>query len=382
MLKQSQAALGNIFLTSLVASLLAGATVTKAEDSTWVQLFNGKDLTDWDIKFTKQKLNINYNNTFKVVDGVLNVDYSGWSTFDKIFGHAINKTRTYSHYIVRAEYQVGQTQCPGGEAWAIQNNGLMLHSQSMESMALNQDFPISLEAQMLGSGNGNYSTTMNLCTPGTGFYTTATGGSVNTDHCKGATGNTKPAPGVWSWVSAKVLGDSIIHHYANSSATGTPSITYYRPVYYAGNIANPPANVPANGTKLGSGYIAIQAESHPFKFRKLDVLDLEGCMDKALPAYRTYFVKSNPAACTGTATQKVLEESLRKNITVLGGVAGFSFTAPSTGILEVVDASGKTLTQMHFHSGMAQHVAIAQKGVCLVTWKTGSSVSRIKWASL
>jgi hypothetical protein len=384
MLKQAKLVFGNLFLAVLTASLFAGATVATAEDSTWVQLFNGKDLTDWDIKFAGHPLNENYNNTFKVVDGILNVDYTSWTSFGSAFGHAINKTRTYSYYLIRSEYQiVGNKQVAGAgseNAWAIENNGLMLHSQSMASMTTNQDFPISMEAQLLGADNGAKNT-MNLCTPGTGFYTTPTGGQINTAHCITSTGTNRPAPGVWAWVSARVLADSVISHYIGPNPTGTPVLTYYRTVYYKGNIKNSSAP-PADGTPLKSGYIAIQAETHPWKFRKIEVLDLEGCMDKTLPAYRTYFVKSNPAACTGTATQKALEESLRKNITIHGGVAGFFFTAPSAGILEITDASGKTLTQIHVRAGMAQQVTIGQKGVCLVTWKTGATVSRIKWAGV
>jgi hypothetical protein len=30
------------------------------------------------------------------------------------------------------------------------------------------------------------------------------------------------------------------------------------------------------GTLLSSGYIALQAESHPFQFRKVELLDLSG----------------------------------------------------------------------------------------------------------
>ena len=37
----------------------------------------------------------------------------------------------------------------GGAGWAVRNNGLMLHSQDPKTMTLNQDFPISLEAQLL-----------------------------------------------------------------------------------------------------------------------------------------------------------------------------------------------------------------------------------------
>src|SRR3954467_3889258 len=167
----------------IVLVILAGTVSLAAagpNDTDWIPLFNRVDLKDWDIKFTGHQLNDNYKNTFKVQDSLLIVDYSGYTGFNNEWGHAANKTRAYSYYLLRAEYSPGANQVSGGPSWAVQNNGLMLHSQSMATMTLNQDYPISLECQLKGSKNG---ATLNLCTPGTAYYTTATGGSVNTTHC-------------------------------------------------------------------------------------------------------------------------------------------------------------------------------------------------------
>jgi hypothetical protein len=45
------------------------------------------------------------------------------------------------------------------------------------------------------------------------------------------------------------------------------------------------------------GYIAVQSESHPLDVRKIELLDLEGCMDSKAKNYRKYFVRSNPKRC-------------------------------------------------------------------------------------
>jgi hypothetical protein len=45
------------------------------------------------------------------------------------------------------------------------------------------------------------------------------------------------------------------------------------------------------------GYITIQAESAPTKFKTIEILDLEGCKDPKATNYRDYFVKSNPSEC-------------------------------------------------------------------------------------
>lgn len=288
-------------LALLIGSLLPTAALAQAEDSAWIQLFNGKDLDDWDIKFQGRDLNENYNNTFKVVNGVLTVDYGGWSNWGNGFGHIGYKVRAFSHYILRVEYQVGSKQVSGAPGWAFQNNGLMLHSQPIATMTRNQDFPISMELQLLGSGNveADNNSTLNLCTPGTAFYTQPSGGNVNTGHCYSASNNTRPAPSTtaWSWATVSVMGDSIVRAYNGPSAAGTPTLTFYRPVYYAGNVSSPPANVPSNGTRLDSGYVLLQAESHEYRFRKVELLELVGCMDRNSPAYRSYFVKHRASAC-------------------------------------------------------------------------------------
>ena len=64
-----------------------------------------------------------------------------------------------------------------------------------------------------------------------------------------------------------VLGDSIIHHLVD----GEKVLTYSKP-HIGGEL---PEDYPLpEGTRLTGGYIALQAESHPFEFRKVELLDL------------------------------------------------------------------------------------------------------------
>ena len=51
------------------------AGIPKADPKDWIQLFNGKDLTGWTPKFAKHDLGENFNNTFRVEDGLLKVRY-------------------------------------------------------------------------------------------------------------------------------------------------------------------------------------------------------------------------------------------------------------------------------------------------------------------
>src|SRR5262245_33821293 len=132
----------------------------------WIQLFNGKNLDGWTPKFSKHDLGENFNDTFRVADGVLQVRYDKWTKFDGEFGHLFYKD-PFSYYRIAAEYRFVGDQVAAGPAWARRNNGLMLHAPNPKTMLKDQDFPISIEVQLLGGfGDGKPRTTANLCTPG------------------------------------------------------------------------------------------------------------------------------------------------------------------------------------------------------------------------
>jgi hypothetical protein len=258
---------------------------------TWTQLFNGKDLTEWDIKFAGRPLNENFNNTFRVEDGMLKVRYDGWSGFNGEFGHIFHKT-AYSHYIIAAEYRFTGDQVAGAgqqNAWAIRNNGIMLHSQSAASMGELQDFPISLELQLLGGLGRGSRTTGNLCTPGTHVVRND---RLVTSHCMNSTSQTYDGD-QWVRVEALVLGDSIIKHIVN----GDTVLTYSKPQMGGGSANNTVPGVLVAGRPLVQGYIALQAETAPIDFRKVELLNLVGCMDPTASNYKSYLVKSDPTIC-------------------------------------------------------------------------------------
>ena len=68
------------FLIALTFFLIFSFMQCKKEkenstEKQWISLFNGKDLSGWTVKFAGHELNENYNNTFRVEDGVLKVCY-------------------------------------------------------------------------------------------------------------------------------------------------------------------------------------------------------------------------------------------------------------------------------------------------------------------
>ena len=63
----------------------------------WISLFNGKDLSAWDIKIADRPLNDNYLNTFQVEDGMLRIVYDQYENFDDKYGHMYYK-KPFSYY--------------------------------------------------------------------------------------------------------------------------------------------------------------------------------------------------------------------------------------------------------------------------------------------
>jgi hypothetical protein len=231
-------------------------------DRQWIQLFNGKDLEGWTIKMAKHPLGENFNNTFRVEDGMLVTRYDQYGDFQNEFGHIFYKT-PFSHYRLRVEYRIVDAQVPGGPGWAYKNSGVMFHCQDPESMLVDQGFPVSIEAQLLGGSEEGERPTGNLCTPGTHVVMN---GELFTPHCVNSSSETFRGE-EWVVFELEVRGDSIIHHIVN----GETVLTYSKP-QVGGDL---PEGFPLEqGASLTSGYIALQAESHPFDFRKVELLDL------------------------------------------------------------------------------------------------------------
>jgi hypothetical protein len=260
----------------------------EAPQNDWIQLFNGRDLADWTIKFAKHDLGVNLHDTFRVEEGLLKVRYDRWPPFAGEFGHIFYKD-PFSYYLLAAEYRFVGDQVSGGPAWAIRNNGLMLHSPHPRTMLKDQDFPISLEVQLLGGLGKGPRTTANLCTPGTHVFFK---GALHTAHCTNSTSPTFDGDG-WVRVEVLVHGDEVLRHSVNGQAV----LEYSKPQIGGGAVSPVDPAVKVDGTPMTGGYISLQAETAPIDFRKVELLNLEGCTNPAAATYKSYLVKSNPAMC-------------------------------------------------------------------------------------
>jgi len=256
----------NYFLKSiaLIAILFCNNTL-QAQQKGWINLFNGKDLKDWTIKIAKHEVGDNFANTFRVENGVMKVSYEGYTEFNQQYGHIFYK-KPFSYYLLKVEYRFVGEQVKGGEGWALRNSGAMLHCQDPKTMLKNQDFPISIEGQLLGGDGTHERHTSNVCTPGTTIYMDD---KLTVAHCLES--NSKTFHGE-QWVTAEflVLGDSVIKHFVNNELV----LTYTKPQIGGGSVANYDPKVKEDGKRLTEGFISLQSESHPIEFRKVALFDL------------------------------------------------------------------------------------------------------------
>ena len=245
-----------------IACLLFLAPSANAVDEggEWIQLFNGKDLSDWTIKIRGHEAGENHNDTFSVKDGVIRVSYDKYENFNETFGHIFYKT-PFSHYVIRVEYRFLGDQVAGGPGWAFRNSGVMVHGQTPESMAKDQDFPNSIEVQLLGGKGSGKRTTANLCTPGTDVVMNK---KLLKRHCIGSKSKTYHGD-QWVTVEIEVRGSKSIKHIVD----GETVLEYSKPQL-------------DDGTLLEGGTISLQSESHPVEFRKVELKKLP--KGKELPA--------------------------------------------------------------------------------------------------
>jgi hypothetical protein len=272
-------------------TLLLFSSLASAADEDWIQLFNGRDLSGWTPKITHYELGENFAGTFRVEDGLLKVRYDGYQDgFNTRFGHLFY-AKPYSYYRLRVEYRfVGEQVAPGPGSWAVRNSGIMFHAQAPQTMTREQDFPISIEAQFLGGlSDGKPRPTASMCSPGTEIVYD---GELYPEHCLKSASQTYDGD-QWVQLELIVIGGAHITHIVN----GEKVLEYSLPQIGGGVVANYDPKVKRDGELVSGGYIALQSESHPLDVRKIELLNLEGCMNPKAKNYRKYFVHSDPKSC-------------------------------------------------------------------------------------
>lgn len=262
-----------LYLITLAAGIAASQVAAAAEPENesakpvkWIQLFNGKDLHGWTPKIKGCPLGENLGETFRVVEGLLCVSYDKYDAFEGRFGHLFYE-KPYANYRLRLEYRFVGEQAPGGPGWAFRNSGVMIHGESPETMSKDQEFPVSIEVQLLGGRAEGERHTANLCTPGTHVVFD---GELLTRHCTDSKSETYRGD-QWVTVEVEVRGNKLISHTIDGEAV----LSYTDPQYdtsdaHSKDLAGKQGNVHIHG-----GTISLQSESHPIQFRRVELLPLD-----------------------------------------------------------------------------------------------------------
>ncbi|MET3667466.1 hypothetical protein ABIC66_004101 [Caulobacter sp. 1776] len=261
-------------LAALMGCLALGsATQVSAEDvkaGPWRPLFDGKTLDGWTPKVAKHPVGENYAKTFVVDHGVIRVSYAGYDKLDGQFGHLFYKT-PFKAYRLRLTYRFltegGLADTP---AWARSNSGIMFHSQSPESMTVDQLFPVSVEFQLLGKDGDAPRPTGAVCTPG---ITITMDGAKVKEHCTPPANAPTVPNGTWVKAELEVLPNGevtqkingvAVHHYAGMTLDPDDTVAGGAKPYILAHGAQP----------VTEGYIALQSEGHPIEFKDVEIQEL------------------------------------------------------------------------------------------------------------
>ncbi|MFY9154121.1 MAG: DUF1080 domain-containing protein [Prolixibacteraceae bacterium] len=231
----------------------------------WVSIFNGKNLDDWIPKIAGDSAGVNTLNTFRVEDGILKVSYDQYGNqFKNRYGHLFYREKL-SRYKLKVEYRFVGELLPDAEKFCYRNSGVMIHSQSAESMGIGQYWPVSLETQLLGSTDSVKQLNANLCTPGTTIWHK---GKLTMDHIIQSTSGYYMND---EWVTVEIIvdGSKSISHVLEGDTVLHCSMPQIGGDLLPENFTEP------SGTILDRGYIALQAEGQPIEFRKVELMKLE-----------------------------------------------------------------------------------------------------------
>ena len=249
----------------LIWACSANPTLTTSSDAPdWAPIFDGETLNGWTPKIAGQPLGSDAEGLFRVENGAIVVAYDSDADFAGAFGH-LYFDADLTDYRLRLEYRFFGEQALGGPGWAFMNSGVMVHAQAPETMRQDQAFPVSVEAQFLGTRSSDSSrTTAIICTPGTHI---SRQGATVTQHCINS--ETRAAiAGEWVTFEIEVRGGDMMQ----LQIAGEPAFRLETPVYDTddGDVAGLGLAGPVT-----HGYIALQAESHPVAFRNIQLMRLD-----------------------------------------------------------------------------------------------------------
>lgn len=235
-------------------------------ENEWQSLFNGENLDGWIAKFYHHEVGDNYANTFRVKNGAILVSYDDYTTFNDRYGHLFFQ-KPFSSYHLKFQYRFTDQWMKDAASYTYRNSGIMFHSQDPKTILKEQDWPISVEYQMLAEETeGVARPTGNMCSPGTDVFVNY---EKTPQHCVRSSSKTYK----WDeWIRGELIvyGDSLVKHIVN----GETVLQYTKPQIGGGVAKGFNPDIKIDGKPLTEGYIALQAEGQGIEFKDILIKEL------------------------------------------------------------------------------------------------------------
>lgn len=255
-----------LIMAFVLPFLYCSCASNKSNLGQWEPIFNGRDLSGWQIKITGQNLNDDPKKTFLVKNGSLVISYDNYQNFDNQFGHIFYNEKL-SHFKLRLQYRFIGEQVDSAPEWAFKNSGVKFHSQPPSNIPKESKLLVAVEAQLLGGNGKDDRPTGNVCTAGTHIEMD---GKLITDHCTNSTSDTYHND-EWVLLELEVRGNEKVIHRIN----GKVVLEYEKPQLDDSDPFSKLLLSEGVPRMLSEGYIALQAESHPVEFRNIELMKLK-----------------------------------------------------------------------------------------------------------
>ena len=229
----------------------------RANDERWLNLLSNAQLNPsesdgigyfWQSKVMGEKAGRDRSKIFSLDENELQIRFDQQDNFNNRFAHLYFGQELEAPFTLSAEYRFFNYQAGGAPAWAYRNSGLMLFTDPVDSIPLNQEIPRSIEAQLLSADADRIRTTGNVCTPGTRYKMDD---ALITQHCVYSTSSSFTGDD-WMNIEVQVSKTGRIKQFIN----GELVFDYHSPEN-------------DDGTPLTKGYFALQAESQNMAFRNV-----------------------------------------------------------------------------------------------------------------
>ena len=238
-------------------------------DNEWQSLFNGKNLDGWNMKLYHHDLGDNYANTFSVENGSILVNYDDYENnkFGDRYGHLFYNKR-FSSFHLKFTYKFTDQWLDDASHFTYRNSGVMFHSQAPNTILKEQNWPISVEYQILAEKTpGEPRPTGNMCSPGTEVIFD---GVMDPRHCIPSSSQTLPWD-AWQSGDLIVYRDSLIIHKVN----GKEVLRYSKPQIGGQVIKGHNPDIKIDGKLLTEGYIGLQSEGQGIEFKDIKIKTLD-----------------------------------------------------------------------------------------------------------